>query len=153
MEAVRGRLGSLERWRAVRYSAVSVVGIVVTQALLIGTHGVLGFAPLVANTIAVSVAAAPVFLLNRAWVWQLGGRSSIRREVLPFWGFTVAGLLLSTLAVVVVSSMTTSTIAVSVANIGAFGVLWVAKFFVLDEVVFAAAAAATTGDEMAALTP
>ncbi len=136
-----------------RYSAVSVVGIVVTQLLLFGAHGVAGLAPILANTIAVSVAAIPVFLLNRAWVWQLTGKGSFRREVVPFWGFTLAGLVLSTLAVAAVSSVTTSSLAVSAANIGAFGVLWVAKFFVLDEVVFAAAAAAAGGEEMAAVTP
>lgn len=148
MQWARDRLGDMEWWRALRYSAVSVVGIVVTQAVLVGAHAVAGMAPILANTIAVSVAAIPVFFLNRAWVWQLSGRGSFRREVLPFWGFTLAGLVLSTLAVAAVSSMTTSTLAVSAANIGAFGVLWVAKFFVLDEVIFAAAAAAA-GEEMA----
>ena len=116
MAWVRGRLGDLEWWRALRYSAVSVVGIVVTQAVLVGAHAVAGMAPILANTIAVSVAAIPVFFLNRAWVWQLSGRGSFRREVLPFWGFTLAGLVLSTLAVAAVSSMTTSTLAVSAAN-------------------------------------
>lgn len=143
----------MEWWRAMRYSAVSVVGVAVTQVLLVGAHGVFGLEPIVANTIAVSVAAIPVFLLNRAWVWKLDGRSSFRREVLPFWGFTIAGLLLSTLTVTIVASMTTATIAVSAANIGAFGVLWVVKFFVLDEVVFAAAAAATAADDMARIAP
>ncbi len=152
MQWARDRLGDMEWWRALRYSAVSVVGIVVTQAVLVGAHAVAGMAPILANTIAVSVAAIPVFFLNRAWVWQLSGRGSFRREVLPFWGFTLAGLVLSTLAVAAVSSMTTSTLAVSAANIGAFGVLWVAKFFVLDEVVFAAAAAAA-GEEMAPVAP
>lgn len=152
MQWAKDRLGDMEWWRALRYSAVSVVGIVVTQALLFGAHGVAGMAPIVANTIAVSLAAIPVFFLNRAWVWQLSGRGSLRREVLPFWGFTLAGLVLSTLAVAGVSSVTSSTLAVSAANIGAFGVLWVAKFFVLDEVVFAAAAAAA-GEEMAPAAP
>lgn len=152
MRWVKTRLNTLEWWRAIRYSMVSVVGVAVTQVLLVVSHGVLGLGAIAANTIAVSLAAIPVFFLNRAWVWQLDGRSSFRREVVPFWGFTVAGLGLSTLAVAVVSSMTTATVAVSAANIGAFGVLWVAKFFVLDEVVFAAAAAAASGDDMVGAT-
>lgn len=139
MAWVRGRLDDLEWWRALRYSAVSVIGIVITQSLLVVAHGVIGLAPTVANVGAVTLAALPVFLLNRAWVWQLSGRSSFRREVVPFWGFTLAGLGLSTLAVAVVASMTEATVLIAGANIGAFGVLWVAKFFVLDEVVFAAA--------------
>ena len=153
MQWAKDRLGDMEWWKALRYSAVSVIGMVITQVLLFGAHGVVGLAPILANTIAVSLAAIPVFLLNRAWVWQLRGRGSFRREVVPFWGFTLAGLVLSTLAVAVVSSITTSSLAVSAANIGAFGVLWVAKFFVLDEVVFAAAAAAAAGDEMVPAAP
>ncbi len=154
MDWVRARIDDLEWRRALRYSAVSVIGIVITQSLLVAAHAVVGLTPTVANVTAVSLAAIPVFILNRMWVWQLVGRSSFRREVLPFWGFTVAGLGLSTAAVAIVSSFTASTLAVSAANIAAFGVLWVAKFFVLDEVVFAAASAAVAGvgnDDMAPL--
>jgi putative flippase GtrA len=125
--------------KAARYSAVSVVGVVLTQLLLLIGHAILGISAGRANAAAVMVTAVPVFFLNRAWVWQLRGPSSLRREVLPFWGFTVAGLVLSTLAVAGVASLTTSTVAVSAANIGAFGVLWVAKFLALDGVVFVTA--------------
>lgn len=149
MTWVRGRLEDLEWWRALRYSAVSVVGVVITQALLVAAHGVVGLAPIAANVTAVSLAALPMFFLNRAWVWQRSGRSSFRREVVPFWGFTFAGLGLSTLAVAVVASMTDSTLLIAGANIGAFGVLWVAKFFVLDQVVFGVA----SGDDLAPATP
>jgi len=125
-------------WKAARYSVVSAGGIVLTQVLLLLGHGPLGIPAGRANVAAVLLASVPVFSLNRAWVWQLQGRSSLRREVLPFWGFTVAGLLLSTLAVAAVSAVTASTVAVSAANVGAFGLLWVVKFAVLDGVVFAA---------------
>ena len=50
-----------------------------------------------------------------------------------------AGLVLSTVTVAAVSAVVASSAAVSAANIGAFGVLWVAKYFVLDGVVFAPA--------------
>lgn len=132
------RIRGIELLKAMRYSMVSVIGIVVTQALLLVGHVVVGLAPVAANTVAVMVAAVPVFLLNRAWVWNLRGSASFRRELAPFWGFTLAGLVLSTLAVAMVAEMTTSALAVSAANIAAFGALWVVKFFVLDEVIFAA---------------
>lgn len=127
----------VKAWKAVRYSAVSVVGVVLTQLLLLVGHGLFGLSAERANVAAVLLTSIPVFFLNRAWVWQLRGPSSMRREVLPFWAFTIAGLVLSTLAVAGVASLTDSTVAVSLANIGAFGVLWVAKFVVLDGVVFA----------------
>lgn len=124
--------------KAVRYSAVSVVGVVLTQLLLLLGHGVFRLPAEQVNVAAVLATSIPVYSLNRAWVWQLRGPSSMRREVVPFWGFTIAGLVLSTLAVAGVASFTDSTVAVAAANIGAFGVLWVAKFVVLDGVVFAA---------------
>ena len=141
MERVRTHLSAVEWWRALRYSGVSVISIAVTQIVLFTAHGLLGLAPMASNVLAVSVAAVPAFVLNRRWVWALHGPSSLRREVLPFWGFTIAGLGLSTAAVALVSLLTTSTAAVSAANIGAFGALWVAKYMALDTVVFAPAQA------------
>ena len=139
MRRVISRVEAIEWWRAARYSGVSVLGMLVTQVLLFTGHSVVGLDATPANAVAVSVAAVPVFVLNRRWVWQLDGRSSLRGEVLPFWAFTFAGLVLSTLTVAAVSAVVASSAAVSAANIGAFGVLWVAKYFVLDGVVFAPA--------------
>ena len=147
MRRVRARVSAIEWWRAVRYSGVSVVSILCTQVLLFGGHAVVGLDPMPANILAVSVAAVPAFLLSRRWVWKLSGPSSMRREVLPFWAFTLAGLLLSTAAVAAAAAVTSSSAAVSFANIGAFGTLWVAKYFVLDGVVFAPAAA-TMAEEL-----
>ena len=43
--------------------------------------------------------AVPVFFLNKRWVWNVDGKVSFRREIVPFWVFTGAGLALSTLFV------------------------------------------------------
>lgn len=137
MERVRHRVAAIEWWRAARYSGVSVLATLATQVLLVTSHAFLGLGATAANVAAVALTSVPAFFANRYWVWELQGPSSWRGEVLPFWVFTVAGLGLSTLAVTVVATMTESSVAVSVANIGAFGALWVAKFFVLDGVVFA----------------
>ncbi len=135
-----GRFEERVEWARIgRYSAVSIVGIVVTQLLLLSGQVSVGLTPVVANTLAVSLAAIPVFVLNRLWVWELTGPSSLRREVIPFWSFSLAGLALSTAAVAAVAGITTDPAVVAATNIGAFGVLWVAKFFVLDRVVFGGA--------------
>lgn len=139
MERVRTHLSAVEWRRALRYSGVSAVSVLCTQVVLITGHGLLGLSAMPANVIAVSVAAIPAFVLNRRWVWSLHGPASLRGEVLPFWAFTLAGLVLSTASVAGVSALTTSPAAVSAANIGAFGALWVAKYLVLDGVVFAPA--------------
>ena len=146
MDQVRARVGSIEWLRALRYSGVSVLATVCTQVLLVLGHAVIGVGATAMNVTAVLLTSVPAYVLNRRWVWQVDGPSSLRREIVPFWAFTVAGLVLSTLAVTAGAAVTDSSAAVSLANVTAFGVLWVAKFFVLDDVVFAPA---LVGEELA----
>lgn len=122
--------------KLLRYSAVSLIAVAVTQALLVAFHTGLGLAPVTTNLLAVSLASVPAYLLNRAWVWRKSGRNSFTREVLPFWGFSLVGLAISTVAVAVASGMWESPLVVNVANLAAFGVLWVAKYVALDALIF-----------------
>ncbi len=132
LDRVTGGRGAL----AIKYSMVSVIGVTITQVLLLLLHGILEVGATVSNVIAVTVTSVPVFLLNKRWVWAADGKISLRREVLPFWVFTLTGLLLSTLLVAVADSWSDSTLLVMLANISGFGVLWVAKFLFLDRVMF-----------------
>jgi putative flippase GtrA len=122
--------------KAIRYSMVSVVGVGVHQVVLLTAYAIMGMRGVTANVIAASVAAVPAFLLNKRWVWGAGGGAHFRREVLPFWAFTIAGLLLSTAFVAVADAWTESALFVAGASIAGFGVLWVAKFLFLDQVMF-----------------
>lgn len=122
--------------RAMRYSAVSVVSVGVTQVAILVFHGLLDWTPTASNIGAVSVASVPAYLLNRAWVWGKRGSHHLTKEVLPFWGMALLGLLFSTLLVAVVDDWSDSSLAVMGANLAAFGVLWVGKFFLLDRVLF-----------------
>lgn len=127
----RGRAEKL-----IRFGTVSVVGIVITQVLLVVLYGIMNETAEVANVLAVSISAVPVFILNKRWVWGRSGRAHLRREVLPFWGFTLLGLLLSTILVALVDDRTEATWPVMLANIAGFGLVWIAKFLFLDAVVF-----------------
>jgi len=122
--------------RAMKYASVSVVGVAVTQVLLVITYKGLGWPAAWANFVSVSLASVPAYLLNRQWVWGRSGRHRVRREVLPFWGMSILGLIISTVAVGWVSQHWDSQLAVSLTNIASFGVLWVAKYFLLDSVLF-----------------
>jgi putative flippase GtrA len=122
--------------KAIRYSAVSVVAVVITQASLIVLHGVLGVGPALSNLLAVSISAVPAFILNKRWVWGKSGRSHLRREVLPFWGFTLLGLGISSGFVVLSRGLGDGTLVVMGANLLGFGVVWVAKFVFLDALIF-----------------
>jgi putative flippase GtrA len=123
--------------KAIRYSMVSVVGVGVHQVVLVTAYTLASLGGVQANVLAASVAAVPAFLLNKKWVWGRGGRAHVRREVLPFWGFTLAGLLVSTGFVALADAWTESALVVAGASIAGFGVLWVAKFLFLDGFMFA----------------
>jgi putative flippase GtrA len=132
--------------RAIRYTATSAIGVVTTQVLLVIFLHVLQMKPVISNFTAVTLTSIPAFLLNKYWVWGKKGRAHMRREVIPFWLFTIAGWILSTLFVVLVVRITKdptnpnlvhgNKIAVQFANIAGFGTLWVLKFLFLDKIMF-----------------
>jgi putative flippase GtrA len=133
LDRVTGGRGTL----AVKYSMVSVVGVLMGQTLLAIFVDLLDYEPTWSNVAAVMITAVPVFVLNKRWVWSADGKLSIRREVLPFWVFTAAGLLLSTGFVALADAVSDgNTFLIKLANLAGFGVLWVAKFLFLDQVMF-----------------
>lgn len=121
--------------KGLKYAAVSVVNVVVGQGLLVIFTAVMGIAGWIANVLAVAISAGPAYVMSRAWVWGKTGKNHFKSEVLPFWGFALVGLLFSTLAVRVTQDVSLPLIA-NIANLGAFGILWVIKFFILDAVLF-----------------
>jgi putative flippase GtrA len=129
--------------RALRYSATSVVGVVGSQILLqfFSSNAGLNWEPDKANFTAACMMSIPAFLLNKYWVWGKKGRAHLRREILPFWVFTVAGWVLSTATVRFAADHTEPDtlmrqLSVSVASIGGFGILWVLKYVFLDKIMF-----------------
>ncbi|MBI2708913.1 MAG: GtrA family protein [Actinobacteria bacterium] len=119
--------------RAIRYSMTSAIGVAGTQVFL-AVFQFLGWQPVVANLVAVTLMSVPAFVLNKRWVWGKRGKAHMRREVVPFWLFTVAGWILSTIAVAKVPSG--NKLAVQAANIAGFAVLWVLKYLFLDKIMF-----------------
>src|SRR5688572_10888517 len=132
LDRLTGGRGAL----AIRYSMVSVFGVVFTQLQLAVYVGLLDNNPTRSNVVAVMICAVPVFLLNKRWVWNVDGKVSVRREILPFWVFTAAGLALSTALVAIAENVSDSTLLVMLASVSGFGILWVAKFLFLDQVMF-----------------
>lgn len=122
--------------KPVRYAAVSAVAVLVTQTVLIVSNGVIGIAPAVSNVLAVSVGSIPSYLLNRYWVWGKRSRNRFWREVVPFWSMALLGLAFSTLLVWLAARWNDAVWVVSLANLTAFGVLWVGKYLVLDSILF-----------------
>jgi putative flippase GtrA len=119
-----------------RYCGVSVFNVVFGQTLLLVFYKVFGWPAAAANVAAVCISAGPAYLLSRKWVWKQTGAHSVRDEIAPFWGMALLGLLLSTLMVSIADSRWDSGLAVSAANLFAFGIVWVVKFVVLEKIMW-----------------
>lgn len=124
------------RVKLLRYSGVSVVAVMVTQGVLWLGLAVLRWPALMANFIAVTIGAVPAYLMNRSWVWGRTNSHSVREEILPFWIYSLVGLAVSTACVALVDAWFTSTGLLMLANLLAFGTLWLGKFFVLETILF-----------------
>lgn len=125
-------------WKLVRYGAASVAGVATNLVVLNVCLVVFDLAVVPSNIAAVAISAIPNYLINRAWTFNKQGAHSFTREVLPFWAMAFLGLVLSTLVVAGVEDRWgDAPLLISAASIGSFGVLWVAKFFVLERVLFA----------------
>ncbi|MDQ4097181.1 MAG: GtrA family protein [Actinomycetota bacterium] len=135
---------STEGRKWVRYSAVSVISVIVSQVLLFIGFGLLHWSARAANIFAVCLSAIPSYYLNRAWAWGKRGRSHLLKEVAPFWSMALIGLAFSTWAADYAESHATSvtsshflqTLIVMMASLGAFGLLWIGKFIILNKLMF-----------------
>jgi len=128
--------------RLVRYSAVSMVATITSLVTLGMLVGLFALPAMWSNVVATAVGTVPSFELNRRWVWGNRARRSLMQQVIPFCALSAAGLVLSTVAVGVVSAHTSGwsrvghTAAVVGANAGAYGTLWIVQYQLLHRVLF-----------------
>jgi putative flippase GtrA len=135
LERRLGRRPGMVKW--IKYGAASLSGVVSSVITLNVCLLVLDLSAVVSNIIAVTVGSIPNYLINRAWTFSKSGTHSFTREILPFWLMAVLGLALSTFSVAWADQRWDgNTIALNIANLAAFGVLWVAKYFVLERILF-----------------
>jgi putative flippase GtrA len=125
-----------------RCLVVSVGTTLLSAAVLVALALGAGVPAGTANIIAVCCGIGPSYYANRHWVWGRSGRSDLAREIVPFWLLSLAGLLVSTGAVGLVSTMTSQwstsarAIALPFANLSSFASLWLVQFALLDRVLF-----------------
>lgn len=123
--------------KLIRFGAVSAFNVVFGQVLLFSAQVAMGLSPVPANMFSVSLGAVPAYVLSRYWVWNKRGKNRIMREVIPFWTLALLGFILSTAAVWLVDTRwDPSPVLINLTNLVAFGVVWAAKFVVLDRVLF-----------------
>jgi putative flippase GtrA len=144
--------GSVHRF--IRYSMVSAVAIVISQATILICAWVFGLSGIAANTIGAVVATPASYELNRKWAWRKGGKSHLWREVVPFWALTIIGWLASTGTVEIADSLCQShgvtglarAVAIMGASLFAYGVVWIGKFFLFNRLIFASGNGAADAD-------
>lgn len=142
-QTVRLRRGTGFR-RLLQYSMVSIVAVAVGQIALVALYYFGHWSARSANIGSCIAGGIPSYYLNRRWVWGKSGRSHIRREIVPFWVLTFAGLVLSTwLAGLAgdygarhVDSRAVRTALVAGASLVSFGGLWVLKFVAFNRYMF-----------------
>ena len=130
------RLRAEHGQKALRYGAVSVVNVTVSVIVLTVCHGVLGWTALGSNLAAWLVSTLPAYLLSRAWVWGRTGPHRLGGEMSAFWVMALVGLAFSSLVVRIVEHFTQMTVLVVAGNLCAYGVVWVAKYLFLDQVMW-----------------
>jgi putative flippase GtrA len=143
--ALLDRARSPEGQKLIKYSAVSVISVIVSLVILTFCTGALRWSATVSNVTAVGLSAIPSYYLNRSWAWGKSGRSHLLKEVVPFWALAFLGLLISTWWVAIAErwahhahvSHLVLTGSVDAANLSAFGVLWIAKFVIFNKLLFA----------------
>jgi putative flippase GtrA len=125
------------RERVLKYAAASLVGVTVGSTTLLFFLS-LDVPEVLANFLSVAISSVPAYIVNRYWVWEKKDANSLKREVVPFWAMAFLGLILSSLFVNWAKERTDVDLFILFANLAGFGVLWVAKFFVLDKFLFGA---------------
>ena len=130
--------------KAIRFTLVSLMVVPVAQSILFFFNYVLEWSARSSNLVGFCVGTLLSYYMNRYWAWGKRGRSHFLKEVLPFWGMALTGLLFSTFTVSVAENWAhdhgytkgAETLTVMAANLTAFGIVWVVKFFVLNLVLF-----------------
>ncbi len=119
-----------------RYTAVSVTA-ALGNALIYGSW--LRFTdlhPTAANALAAFMVAFPTFMLNRRWTWQVEGKHSTLRELVPYYLFTATNVTLSTLLAWFPARQGASNTTLVLATAGVYTSTWILRFFFLDKILF-----------------
>ena len=129
--------------KLIRFTAASAIttSVSLTTILVVyGFHiipGIIG-ATLFGNIVAIM----PSYYLTRAWAWGKRGKSHWRKEVLPYWLMSFAGIGFSLLGATWVKTIVhthdldhlLNTILVAGMNLVSFAVFWVLKILVFNRI-------------------
>ena len=142
--AVLDYVRSPEGKKIVRYTMVSIISVVISQAVLAFVFGILHWTARSANVLATAVGTVPSYELNRKWAWGKRGKSHLWKEVVPFWSLSFLGLAFSTWTADFAETWAqhqgyghgVQTLIVNAAALAGWGFLWIGKFIFFNKVLF-----------------
>ncbi len=148
MDGMRGSVDKLwefarsaEGVKLVKYTLVSAISALTSIVLLAIIYGVLRLWTEVPSVLVADILAGiPSYFLNRQWVWGKSGRSHIWREVVPFFVVSISGIGFAIVTASLAHNYADAhdlhhlarTVLVVGANIGAFALVWLAKYLFLN---------------------
>ena len=128
--------------KQLRYLGVSLVFVPIGQ-ILIQVFGLLFDGNYVkASLLNAAILTLPNFFANKRWVWRVTSKDNQRTQIVVFWVAAMLGVSLATGLTLFVQEATKTqskiitALAVFVAQLTGFGIVWVGRYLVLDRWLF-----------------
>ena len=121
-----------------RYTAVSIVAALANVIFYSSLLSFTDLHPTIANFTSALMVALPTFFVNRRWSWNVQRTHSVKREVLPYYLFTVANVTISTTVAWFLANAGASNPMLVAATVAVYTTTWVLRFLFLDRILFAA---------------
>jgi putative flippase GtrA len=134
---------SHEGKKLIRFTAASSITTAVSLSTILVVYGFHIISGILSATLFGNVVAIlPSYYLTRAWAWGKRGKSHWRKEVLPYWLMSFAGIAFSLLGATWVKSIVHShdldhsvnTLLVAGMNLASFAVFWVLKILLFNRI-------------------
>lgn len=129
--------------KLMRYSAVSVVFVPIGQVIVQVLHLVYGVDESMSVLIAAMVLTPPNYFANKHYVWRHKRKDNMTTEITVFWVAAILGTGFSMGTVALAGAWfpeskgeLAHSIAIFIAQLLGYGIVWVARFVFLDKLVF-----------------
>lgn len=127
------------RW--LRYLLTSGLSTVISEIALVALYAAGITGATTAAVLATLVGTIPSYLISRYWIWPEADRRGVGRQMALYWLTTGASLVASSLATGAAAAHAPGgrglhVAVASVAYVGTYVILWVAKYVVYQKLVF-----------------
>lgn len=134
---------SHEGKKLIRFTAASAITSAVSLSTILVVYGFHIITGIISATLFGNIVAIlPSYYLTRAWAWGKRGKSHWRKEVLPYWLMSFAGIAFSLLGATWVKGFVHShdldhsvnTVLVAGMNLVSFAAFWVLKIVLFNRI-------------------